>query len=201
MTDPAQPRRGPTTEEKLRAAWVTEPPKLTGKIRVVDYDPDWPRLFRREAERIRAVLGERVVRLEHVGSTSVPGLAAKPILDLLAGRAPDVPLEGYVAALEAAGYTWRGENGVPGRHYFVRGEPRSRHLHLVELGGAHWRRHLAFRDALRARPALAAEYAALKHGLAARHANDREAYTDSKTAFVKDVLKAAGFGEDEPGRA
>ena len=64
MTDPAQPREASTTEEKLRAAWVTEPPKLTGKIQVVDYDPDWPRLFRREAERIRAVLGERVVQVE-----------------------------------------------------------------------------------------------------------------------------------------
>jgi hypothetical protein len=83
MTDPAQPRRGSTTEEKLRAAWVTEPPKLTGKIQVVDYDPDWPRLFEREAERIRDVLGERVVQLEHVGSTSVPGLSAKPIIDVL----------------------------------------------------------------------------------------------------------------------
>ena len=70
-------------EEELRAAWVMEPPKLTGKIRVVDYDPAWPELFGREAERIRGALGDRVVQLEHVGSTSVPGLAAKPIIDIL----------------------------------------------------------------------------------------------------------------------
>jgi GrpB-like predicted nucleotidyltransferase (UPF0157 family) len=104
MTDPAQPRRGPTTEEKLRAAWVTEPPRLTGKIQVVDYDPDWPRLFEREAERIRDVLGERVVQLEHVGSTSVPGLAAKPIIDILL-EVPDSSDEpAYAPDLEAAGY-------------------------------------------------------------------------------------------------
>jgi GrpB-like predicted nucleotidyltransferase (UPF0157 family) len=70
-------------EEELRAAWVTEPPRLTGKIQVVDYDPPWPGLFRREADRIRTVLGGRVVQLEHIGSTSVPGLAAKPIIDIL----------------------------------------------------------------------------------------------------------------------
>ena len=83
MPDPAEPRRGPMTEADLRAAWVVEPPKLTAKLQVVDYDPEWPGLFRREADRIRAVLGERVVQLEHIGSTSVPGLAAKPIIDIL----------------------------------------------------------------------------------------------------------------------
>jgi GrpB-like predicted nucleotidyltransferase (UPF0157 family) len=174
----------------------------SGTVRVVPYDAAWPALFEAEAERIAAAVREGglpPLAVEHVGSTSVPGLAAKPILDLLAGRSPAVPLDGYVAALEAAGYAYRGENGLPGRHYFVRGEPRSRHLHLVELGGAHWRRHLAFRDALRARPALAAGYAALKHDLAARHASDREAYTNAKTAFVERVLKAAGCAEDEPG--
>jgi len=105
MTDPGRPRRrGPTTEEELRAAWVTEPPRLTSRIQVVDYDPEWPRLFRREAERIRAVLGERVVQLEHIGSTSVPGLAAKPIIDILL-VVPDASDEpAYVPDLEAAGY-------------------------------------------------------------------------------------------------
>jgi len=85
MADPQRPGRAPMTEDEIRAAWVTEPPRLAGRIELADYDPEWPRLFRREADRIRAVLGERVVRLEHVGSTSVPGLAAKPIIDMIAG--------------------------------------------------------------------------------------------------------------------
>ena len=71
------------TEEEIRAAWVTEPPRLVGRIKVADYDPAWPRLFEREADRIRAVLGRRVVQLEHVGSTAVPGLAAKPVIDIM----------------------------------------------------------------------------------------------------------------------
>ena len=104
MGDRAEPRQGPMTEEDLRAAWVVEPPKLAGKVQVVDYDPEWPGLFQREAERIRAVLGERVVQLEHVGSTSVPGLAAKPIIDimLIVPDSSDEPA--YVPDLEAAGY-------------------------------------------------------------------------------------------------
>lgn len=104
MTDATEPRRGPMTEEELRAAWVREPPRLTGRIRVVDYDPEWPRLYRREAERIRAVLGERVVRLEHIGSTSVPGLAAKPIIDVLLVVPDSADEPAYVPDLEAAGY-------------------------------------------------------------------------------------------------
>jgi GrpB-like predicted nucleotidyltransferase (UPF0157 family) len=92
-------------EEELRAAWVTEPPRLTGRIQVVDYDPAWPGLFRREAGRIRAVLGQRVVQLEHVGSTAVPGLAAKPIVDILLVVPDSSDEPAWLADLEATGYT------------------------------------------------------------------------------------------------
>jgi GrpB-like predicted nucleotidyltransferase (UPF0157 family) len=88
-----------------------------------------------------------------------------------------------------AGYTYRGEAGIPGRHYFRRGEPRSHHLHLVEQGSALWRDHLAFRDRLRAEPALAAAYGALKRRLASRHADDRAAYTEAKAPFIAAVLR------------
>jgi hypothetical protein len=104
MPDPVEPRRGPMTEADLRAAWVVEPPKLTAKLQVVDYDPEWPGLFRREADRIRAVLGERVVQLEHIGSTSVPGLAAKPIIDILLVVADPAGEPAWLPDLEAAGY-------------------------------------------------------------------------------------------------
>ena len=94
----------PEYERELRAAWVTEPPKLDGQIRLADYDPAWPGLFEREAARIRAVLGDRVLRLEHIGSTSVPGLAAKPIIDMLLIVADPADEDAYVAPLEQAGY-------------------------------------------------------------------------------------------------
>jgi GrpB-like predicted nucleotidyltransferase (UPF0157 family) len=121
----------------------------------------------------------------------VPGLAAKPIVDILAGRPPGSPLEPYVRALVGAGYVHRGEQGIPGREFFRLGVPRTHHVHLVETGSAFWRDHLAFRDALRERPELAAAYQALKLRLAAEHPRDRERYTDGKGAFVLEVLAMA----------
>jgi GrpB-like predicted nucleotidyltransferase (UPF0157 family) len=110
MPDPVEPRRGPMTEAGLRAAWVVEPPKLTAKLQVVDHDPGWPGLFRREADRIRAVLGEGVVQLEHIGSTSVPGLAAKPIIDILLVVADPADEPAWLPDLEAAGSGWSSGN-------------------------------------------------------------------------------------------
>ena len=145
-------------------------------------------------------VGALPAAVEHVGSTAVPALPAKPILDLLAGRPVEGALAPYVAACEAAGYRYRGESGIPGRHYFVRDAPdgrRTHHLHLVEHGGAFWRSHLAFRDYLRRVPARAAAYAALKRELASRHPGDRTAYTEGKAAFVAETLALAAGA---PGR-
>lgn len=164
----------------------------SGVVRVVPYHPAWPELFAAEAARIAAALDGLPLRLEHVGSTSVPGLAAKPIVDILAGRPPGEPAAPYVAALRRAGYDHRGEQGIPGREFFRRGTPRSYHVHLAEEGGRFWRDHLRFRDALRADPSLAAAYEALKRELAARYPQDREAYIEGKTAFVTGVLRDAG---------
>jgi GrpB-like predicted nucleotidyltransferase (UPF0157 family) len=168
-----------------------EPLGLESKtVRVVDYDARWPALFVAEAGRIAEFVssaGLPPLVLEHVGSTAVPGLAAKPILDIAAGRKPDSPATLYLPALEAAGYTYRGDGGLPGRDFFRRGEPRTHHVHLVEYGGPHWRRYLVFRDALRSDPDLLKAYEHLKHGLAARHPHDREAYIHGKTAFVEAV--------------
>ncbi|MDF1504671.1 GrpB family protein [Roseisolibacter sp. H3M3-2] len=167
----------------------------SGSVRLAAPDAGWAGAYADEAARIRAAVGGLPVAVEHVGSTAVPGLVAKPILDLLLGRPADVPGEAYVAPLAALGYVHRGPYGIPGREYFVRDDAaglRTHHLHLVREGSALWRDHLAFRDALRADPALAAEYAALKRALAAAHAADREAYTDGKGAFVRRVLRLAG---------
>ena len=166
----------------------------SGALLVVPHDPAWAGAFAAERTRLAAALGEVPARIEHVGSTAVPGLAAKPIIDILVGRPDGEDLEAYVRAFGGAGYLYRGEYGIPGRHYFVRGtgaEPRTHHLHLVALGGELWRRSLAFRDHLRHTPECAAAYAALKRELAERHAGDRGAYTEAKAPFILAALEAA----------
>lgn len=171
----------------------------SGTVRLAPSDPAWAAGFAAERARVLAALGGLPVAVEHVGSTAVPGLPAKPILDLLAGRPAGNALAPYVAALTAAGYHYRGEYGIPGRHYFVRDAPdgcRTHHLHLVEHGGEFWRSHLAFREYLRRVPDRAAAYATLKRDLATRHPHDRAAYTEGKSAFIAETLTLAGGTPD-----
>lgn len=165
----------------------------SGVVVVAPYDPAWPALFIAEATRIQAVLDACGVSLvlEHTGSTAVPGLDAKPVLDIIAGRAAGADRDATIDALQAAGYDHRGEQGIPGRDFFRRGDPRQYHVHLAEIGSEFWRDQRAFRDYLRANPAEAADYARLKHELAARFPRDREAYIEGKSAFVKGVLDLA----------
>ncbi|MGH7632254.1 MAG: GrpB family protein [Gemmatimonadaceae bacterium] len=174
---------------------MTEPLGLESKtVRVVPYDVRWAALFRAEASRLSdavLVAGLPALRFEHVGSTAVPGLAAKPILDIAAGRAMETRAVEYVPAFEAAGYIYRGESGLPGREFFRRGDPRSYHLHFVDYDGWHWRRYITFRNALRADARLRDSYAAVKYDLAAKYPHDRESYIEGKTGFVESVLNAA----------
>jgi GrpB-like predicted nucleotidyltransferase (UPF0157 family) len=180
---------------------MPEPLGLESKtVRVVPYDTRWPALFRAEAARLADAISEAglpALTFEHVGSTAVPGLAAKPILDIAAGRRSESSVGAYVTALEAADYIYRGESGLPGRDFFRRGELRSHHIHLVVHDGWHWRRYLGFRDALRADSALRDAYAALKHDLAARYPHDREAYIEGKTSFVERVARDLGIERDD----
>ncbi len=163
----------------------------SGVVTLVPSDPAWPALFADESARLHgavAAAGLPPLALEHVGSTAVPGLAAKPVLDLMGGAPAGIALLDYVPALVAAGYVHRGPQGIPEREFFRRGDPRAQHLHLVAHDGTFWREHLAFRDALRADPARRDAYAALKRALAERFPRDREAYTEGKTAFVRAVV-------------
>jgi GrpB-like predicted nucleotidyltransferase (UPF0157 family) len=161
-----------------------------GTVRVVPYDSTWPSVFVAEAERLRERFAAAAlpVVLEHTGSTAVPGLAAKPILDILAGYPRGVSVPAYISVLTNANYVHRGEQGIPGRQFFRRGDPRAYHLHLAEIASGFWRDHLTFRDRLRADDTLRDAYAALKRDLAARFPRDREAYIASKESFVKEVL-------------
>lgn len=166
----------------------------SGVVRLVPYDPAWPQLFAAEAARLERALAGMIIRFEHTGSTSIPGLAAKPVLDILGGVPDDAPMEPYIAALTASGYVHRGEQGIAGREFFRRGEPRAYHLHLTSVGSSFWRDHLAFRDYLRANPGVRDEYGKLKLDLALRFPNDRESYIDHKGPFVRHVLDLALTG-------
>ena len=166
---------------------------------LVPYDPQWPALFEAEAAWIERALAGLPIRLEHVGSTAVPGLAAKPIIDILAGRPPRSAVAPYVAAFRQLGYEHRGTSGLPGREYFRRGDPRSHHVHLVSWTSALWRDHLAFRDYLRDHPSVAREYETLKRDLAVTLANDRRRYTDAKGPFIRTVLRDAASHSEPHG--
>lgn len=157
-------------------------------VTVVPPDPTWPQRFEDEARRLRALFGDELLAVHHVGSTSVPGLWAKPIIDFLPLVRSLERLLAYRPAAEAAGFTWRGEYGIPGRCYLRTDEL---HVHMYEPGHREVARHLAFRDHLRAQPAARAAYAALKRDLAARFAHDREAYQDGKSALIEQLLRDA----------
>jgi GrpB-like predicted nucleotidyltransferase (UPF0157 family) len=164
---------------------------MTAPIVIVPYDPSWPSKF--EAER--ALLAEVIAPwlsgpIEHVGSTAVPGLAAKPVIDIMAAVAGLDTSRGAIARLESSlGYchfAYKPER----EHWFCKPSPafRTHHLHLVPWSSPTWVETLAFRDALRGDPELAAAYAALKHELAELYRDDREAYTEAKSAFVEAAL-------------
>jgi GrpB-like predicted nucleotidyltransferase (UPF0157 family) len=161
-----------------------------GMVRLAPPTPRWAALFDAEAAAVRAALAAHAPVVEHCGSTGVPGLPAKPILDLLVGVPAPLDVPALARALAPLGYAHAPHAGVPGHEVFGKGDPRTHLLHVVPLHGDAWRRMLRFRDALRADAALAAEYAALKRALAARHPTERAAYTAGKDAFIARVLDA-----------
>jgi GrpB-like predicted nucleotidyltransferase (UPF0157 family) len=163
-----------------------------GAVRLVDPDPRWEALFRVEAERIAHALGPLARAIEHYGSTSIPGLAAKPILDLLVGTDRFGDPGPFAARLEPLGYEYAPWAGVPGHQVFGRGQPRTHLLHLVQFDGPSWHEALRFRDRLRADAKLRDAYATLKRELAARFPADRPRYTAEKSAFIEQVVGMVG---------
>lgn len=156
---------------------------MRAPIEIRDYDPDWPVLFQRESAALRAACGDLLSEIHHIGSTAVPGLAAKPVIDILVVLDRDADGLSCVAPMARLGYEYRGANGIDGRHYFNKGRPHSHHVHMLVRGHAEITRMLQFRDHLRSHPDAAREYEALKRQLAQRFAGDRQAYTEAKTGF------------------
>ena len=180
---------------EIIGSWIME--KDMDEVEIVDYDPRWPSLFEQEARRLRSVLDPcLIVGLEHFGSTSIPGLSAKPIIDILIAVRSLIDAEAsFVAALRKLDYVYWADNPKKDRMFLVKGMPpfgsrRSHHVHVTERHGEMWQR-LAFRDYLRVHPEEAAAYAELKRRLALEYRTDREAYTEAKSAYVEAVMRKA----------
>ena len=167
------------------------------------YSPDWPNQFHAIREELLSAFAPTVVTIEHIGSTSVPGLAAKPVLDVLLGASSLADIESKIKPLSEIGYSYvpKYEREIPMRRYFVRSSATSLrvHLHAVELDSRIWQEHLAFRDRLRADANLRSEYQALKLRLAEEFADDKAAYTAAKGPFIQAVL-ANVFARSDAGR-
>jgi GrpB-like predicted nucleotidyltransferase (UPF0157 family) len=163
---------------------------MTSPITIQNYDPLWPQRFEMLRSRIAAVLDVLAAAIEHIGSTAVPGLAAKPIIDIdvLLRSAAELPLA--IIRLASLGYEHRGDLGIPGREAF-RTPPDDfpHHLYLCPPDSQEYRRHIAFRDHLRTHPEDARAYATLKHNLVAKLCDRRDAYTQAKSEFIADIAR------------
>jgi len=163
------------------------------RLRVVPWSADWARMFEVERGRLATVFDRPGEVVEHIGSTAVEGLAAKPIIDIVVGVETLADAEARIPVLESLGYEYVPgyESELPDRRYFrrPRTRPRTYHLHCLERGGVRWAQHLAFRDYLRAHPERAEEYQTLKQRLAARHVSDPTAYLDGKAPFIRGILE------------
>lgn len=159
---------------------------------VVPYDKQWPEMFKAESALIKTFLGEIVKDIHHIGSTAVPGLAAKPVIDILLEVYDINPLDKYRSAMARAGYVARGENGIAGRRYFIKGgDRRSHQLHAFAVGDTQILRHLAFRDYLRKNSDIAEKYAVIKRAAASLYNNDAHRYSAFKADFIEHHLQLA----------
>lgn len=166
-----------------------------GTVKVVEFDERWPGLFVEASRELSEALGPKILAVHHVGSTSVPGLCAKPVLDI------QVTIQDFdrgldlVPVLCTLGYVFRADEEIVDRHYFRRGhrDVRTHHLSLAELDSHYHRVTLAFRDALRSDPTLVKEYGTLKQSLARKFPRDRQAYIDGKCDFIARILDSLGY--------
>ena len=192
MSLPPLPASQPPDEAMLDQILVAGPFEFDGRVVIEDYDPRWPELFEREAERIRGALGAAALSVEHVGSTSVPGLAAKPIIDVDLIVADSTDESAYVPALEAVGYVLRLREPDWYEHRMFNGPDTEVNLHVFSPGADEAARHKVLRDWMRAHPEDRDLYARTKQDLAKREWKYMFQYSDAKSAVVGEILKRAG---------
>lgn len=160
------------------------------------HNPHWAEEFARESAAVAGGLGNILIAIHHIGSTAIPGIRAKPVIDMLAVATDVTLLDKTVTRMEALGYEALGEFGIAGRRYFRKGNhggQRTHQLHAFQVGSPQIARHLAFRDFLRVHPDYAKEYEALKQRLAESYPNDLASYTDGKDSFIQDIDARAAF--------
>ncbi len=162
-------------------------------IEIVEYDPEWPLVFEREAKAILEECSPWITDVQHIGSTSAPGLSAKPILDMMPLAASTDDAARAVSKMEVLGYLYRGDNGIPGRYYFDRvvGGRTVAHVHMFPVRHPDVQRHLIFRDYLRSHPDVLQDYERLKRALASKYRDNRRAYTDEKAEFINLIIETA----------
>lgn len=164
----------------------------TVPVLIVDYDPKWPAIYEEEKAMILRAIGNKMIAIEHIGSTAVLGLSGKPIIDIMVAVRRLADAEECVEPLRAISYDYRPEASTTDRLFFNKGPPEAhRHLHVTEKGSNSWQEHLLFRNFLRSHPDVARQYYELKEELAARFRYDREAYTEAKTPFINSVVDRA----------
>jgi GrpB-like predicted nucleotidyltransferase (UPF0157 family) len=172
---------------------LAQTPSTRSPIVVTNYDEEWPRLFEQLAQPVSDALADLGAEVEHVGSTAVPGLAAKPIIDIEVVVPSAAEVSTAIERLRSLGYVYQGDKGIRGREAFMWPPgARRHHLYVVVRGSRPSVEHLRFRDYLRDHPDVARDYAALKTALADRYGHDRLGYTDAKADFIAGVLRAAG---------
>jgi GrpB-like predicted nucleotidyltransferase (UPF0157 family) len=188
----------PSTDEQILAAFVEKSVPQFVPVQIVDYDPEWPRLYEREAVRVRSALGNRVLLLEHVGSTSVPGLAAKPKIDILLAVENTADEPSYVPALEAAGYILTIREPDWFEHRLFKGPDTDINLHVFSSGCTEIDRMLLFRNWLRSTESDRLLYERTKRELARKNWKYMQNYADAKTAVVTEIIaRAQENGETE----
>jgi GrpB-like predicted nucleotidyltransferase (UPF0157 family) len=188
---PSETRAGLISDEQLQKVTIGERKPHNAPITLVEYDPGWVELFAREADRIRSVLGEVAVLVEHVGSTSVPGLAANPIIDILLVVPNSADEPSYVPSLESAGYVLRVRDPEWLEHRFLKGPDTDINLHVFSVGASEIDRMLCFRDRLRTSQADRDRYERTKRALAQRVWRHVVHYADAKTAVIEEIIDRA----------
>lgn len=163
-----------------------------GKVTLTPYQDDWPADFAAERERLLHTL-PHVVAVEHIGSTAVPGMTAKPLIDLMIGLTHVERYEDCIAPMQQLGYAYMGEYGIPDRHFFVLGDPTTHHAHMVVHEGEFWRLNILFRDHLRRNEHARDRYLAVKRELAEKFPDDRKQYTAGKDKIIRELLADAGW--------
>ncbi|WP_409292648.1 GrpB family protein [Peribacillus sp. SCS-37] len=162
------------------------------RVEVCPYDKEWAQMFREEAEKINLILGDEMIHIYHIGSTSIPGLSAKPIIDIMPVVIDIYKVDTFNRQMEELGYIAKGENGISGRRYFQKGgDHRSHHIHIYQNGSHEIERHLALRDYLITHPIDMKNYGELKEKLARQFPEDIESYIKGKDLFVKKMEQKA----------